>query len=146
MHARATPEAIAWLQRALGHEFAAARQFTLQAALAGRLARPALAAECERAAADELRHARQLADALLAAGVPLAAAVAAAVLPVGHDVESLLRHARETEERAVRLYRDAARRCPGAIRPLFEALGEEEAAHLAEIDVRWRALADSRRQ
>lgn len=145
MRARATPEAIAWLQRALGHEFAAARQFTLQAALAGRLARPALAAECERAAADELRHARQLADALLAADVPLGATVAV-VLPVGHDVESLLRHARETEERAVRLYRDAARRCPGATRPLFETLGDEEAAHLAEIDSRWRALTDSRSQ
>jgi len=137
---QATPTEIAWLQRALRHEFAAARQFTLQAALAQRLGEGELATQCEQAALDEWQHARRLASALADAGGAFAEG-APPLLPVGRDVRDLLAHAADTERRAVALYHDAARAARGPARALFDALGADEAQHLEQLQARLRRLA-----
>lgn len=138
---RPGPVVIGWLQRALRHEFAAARQFTLQAVVARQFGEDALARDCEQSAGAELQHAQRFASVLAAAGASFADG-AAAPLPVGHGVIELLEHAQATEAQAVRLYRDAARACAGTVevRTLFEAIGAEEAGHLEQIDQRLRAL------
>jgi bacterioferritin len=139
----ATALAIGWLQRALRHEFSAARQFALQAVQARRLGDAALAADFERSAGEELAHAQRFAHALAELGAPFGDG-AAPPRPTGRTLVELLVHACETEAAAVRLYRDAARRCAGAvaIRRLFEAIGAEEAAHLEDFERRLRALSD----
>jgi bacterioferritin (cytochrome b1) len=133
------PTAISWLQRGLRHEFAAARQFTLQAVVARRLGDTALAAECEQSAADEIIHAQRLAALLDAHGIPFGEALMP-VFPVGRTVREIVDCAYETELLAVRLYRDAAR-ANGANEParqLFERLCEEETVHLAALAQRMR--------
>jgi bacterioferritin (cytochrome b1) len=134
---RATPAMLGWLQRALRHEFAAARQFTLQAVVARELGDSALAGECEGSAVEELRHAQRFASALAQAGAPVADG-AVSCLPVGRSVIELLQHARTTEAAAVRLYRDAARACQGVepLRRLFELIGAEEATHYDQLTQR----------
>ena len=135
----ATPGEIGWLHRALRHEFAAARQFTLQAVVLARLGEAAFAAEAEQAAIEELSHAQRFARALAEAGASWREG-AGPVLPVGDSLEGVLRHAIETEAEAVRLYAAASRACalPG-LRRLFEAVGAEEAGHLAQLSQRQRA-------
>jgi bacterioferritin len=125
---------LGWLQRALRHEFAAAQQFTLQAVVARALGDPALAAECEGSAFEELRHAQLFATALAEVGAAFGAGPVAS-LPIGGSVPELLGHARMTEAAAVRLYRDAARACTGAeqLRHLFESIGAEEATHYEQL-------------
>jgi bacterioferritin (cytochrome b1) len=136
---RVTPAVIGWLQRALRHEFAAARQFTLQAVVAGRLGDAALAAECERGAQDELLHARRFALELVEASAPLGDG-APLNLPVGATVMEILENARATEAQAVRLYREGARasRGLGRAQRLFEQIGAEEALHWEELNRRLR--------
>lgn len=131
---RVTPAVIGWLQRALRHEFAAARQFTLQAVVARRLGDAALAESCELSAIEELRHAQRFAAELVGAAAPLGEG-APENLPVGTTVEELLANARETESTAVRLYRDGARasRGLGRTQRVFEEIGAEEAAHLEAL-------------
>ncbi|MBX9631686.1 MAG: ferritin [Burkholderiales bacterium] len=132
---------LGWLQRALRHEFAAARQFALQASIARRLGDPKLAAQCDEGAREELRHAGLLADAILAAGA-MPADGALAVLPTGRTRDELLDEACRTESAAVLLYRDALRATPSrsASRDLFEFLQREEAEHLALLQ-RMRRIA-----
>jgi bacterioferritin (cytochrome b1) len=131
---RVTPAVIGWLQRALRHEFAAARQFTLQAVVARRLGDAGLAESCERSAVEELQHAQRFAAELVAAAAPLGDG-APVNLPVGATVEELLANARATELHAVRLYRDGARASHGLGRAqrVFEEIGAEEAAHLESL-------------
>jgi bacterioferritin (cytochrome b1) len=136
---RVTPAAIGWLQRALRHEFAASRQFTLQAVVARRLGDAALALECEAAAAEELRHAQRFAAELAAALAP-PGDCAGVNLPIGRSITELLENGRATEAQAVRLYRDAARACTGlaGTQRLFEEIGAEEAQHLDALSQRLR--------
>jgi bacterioferritin (cytochrome b1) len=121
---------ITWLQRAVAHEFAAARQFTLQSVVARRLGDGSLAAECAKSAAEEIEHAQRFADALAATGASFGS-VTEATLPVGHTLIDILEHGKATEASAVRLYRDAARACRGIphAQALFEAIAEDEAEH-----------------
>lgn len=132
-----TPAMLGWLQRALRHEFAAARQFTLQAVVARALGEAVLACECEEAACEELQHARRFAAALAQAGAAFADG-APACLPIGHSVAELIGNALTTELAAVRLYRDAARACRGVetLRGLFESIGAEEASHYEQLTQR----------
>jgi bacterioferritin len=125
---------LGYLQRAVRHEFAAAQQFTLQAALARAWGDTALSAACEASAVEELRHAQRFASAIVQAGAASAVGSIAS-FPIGGTVADLLRNARATEEAAVRLYSDAARNCQGveALRQLFESIGAEEAAHYEEL-------------
>ena len=134
---RPTPAMLGWLQRALRHEFAAARQFTLQAVVARELGDGALGSECEQSAAEELRHAQRFAAALAQAGAAFADG-AMASLPTGRSVAELIGHARTTEAQAVRLYREAARACVSIVplRHLFESIGAEEAMHYEQLTQR----------
>ncbi len=127
---RATPSAIGWLQRALRHEFAAARQFALQAAVARSAGALALAETCAAAVLDEVRHASLLAQALADCGAGFAEG-APPSLPIGAGAAEIAGHARATEQAAVRLYQSAARACAGLpeLAQLFEAIGAEEARH-----------------
>jgi bacterioferritin (cytochrome b1) len=136
---RFQPQALGWLQRALRHEFAAARQFTLQAAVARRLGENALADESMAAAAEELTHARLLAEAIHAAGVACGEG-AAPGFPVGASAAELLAHAIDTEAEAVRLYRAAATACTASTTAaqLFAQIGAEEALHLEQLQERLR--------
>jgi bacterioferritin (cytochrome b1) len=125
---------LGWLQRALRHEFAACRQFTLQAVVAKAIGDPALARECEESAAEELRHAQQFAAALAQAGAGFGDGSVAS-LPIGRTRAEVIGHARTTEAAAVRLYHDARRACQGVepVRRLFEAIGAEEATHYERL-------------
>ena len=136
---RPTPVALGWLQRALRHEFAAARQFTLQAVVARGFGDPVLAADCERSAAEELQHAQRFAAALAAAGAGFGDG-APPTLPVGHTRPEVLEQARATEALAVRMYREAARSCAGFtdLERLFTQIGAEEAGHLHQLDLQLR--------
>ncbi len=125
-----TPAMIGFLQRAVAHEFAACRQFTLQAVVAKRLGAEALATECRKSADEELMHGRMFADALAAAGAAFGTTTEAH-LPIGNTIEQLLENARATEASAVRLYGDGARACAGvpAIAALFEHIRNDELEH-----------------
>jgi bacterioferritin (cytochrome b1) len=130
---------LVWLQRALSHEFAAARQFTLQAVVARALGDGTLACECEEWSCEELQHAQRFAGALSDAGTAFGGG-AVASLPIGNSVVDLLGYARATEASAVRLYRDAARACRGveSLHRLFESIGGEEASHHEVLTQRLR--------
>jgi len=138
-----TPAMIGWLQRAVVHEFAAARQFTLQAVVASRLGDKAIAAECDKSAAEELQHAQMFAGLLTEFNAPFGNG-APQSLPVGNSVLDILLHGQATEASAVRLYADAARACSGAarVRSLFEEIGADEAEHFKHLE----ALIRSRKQ
>lgn len=125
---RVTPNASGWLHRALEHEFDAARRFTLYAAAARRAGDAGLAQTLADAAAQELRHAARLADALADAGALGGQAPPAAALRAG---------AAAIEQRAVAMYRQAARACATlqSVRALFEKLAGEEAAHGARFSM-----------
>ncbi len=131
---RPTPPMIGWLQRAVLHEFAAARQFTLQAVVARHLGDSAIAVECEKSAAEELQHAQMFAAVLAECGAPFGTG-APEVLPVGKSVLEVLEHGQTTEAAAVRLYAEAARACAAAprVRALFEAIGADEAEHFKHL-------------
>lgn len=133
---------LGWLQRALRHEFAAARQFALQAAVARRLGDSTLAAQCDEGAREELRHAGLLADAILAVGATPADG-APMVLPTGRTRDELIEEACRTESAALFLYRDAVRAAAGqsALCNLFEFLHREEAEHLAQLQRMRRTAA-----
>jgi bacterioferritin (cytochrome b1) len=135
---------LAYLQRALRHEFGAAQQFTLQAVVARALGDTALGRECEGSAVEELRHAQRFAAALTQAGVPVGLG-AVACFPIGRSVVEILRNAAATEAAAVRLYRDAARTCQGAepLRRLFESIGVEEETHYEELARRIRQAGET---
>jgi len=142
---RVTPQAIGWLQRALQHEFAAMRQFTLQAAVAQQAGSGELAAYCADAAADELRHALQLAEALAAAGAAPSGGGGGPSFAVGTQPGEILDHGIATEQAAVTLYRQAARACAALppVAALLQAIGADEAQHLAQLQARRAALGSA---
>jgi len=131
---RPTPAMIGWLQRAVLHEFAAARQFTLQAVVARRLGEQAIASECEKSAAEELQHAQMFAAVLAEHGAPFGVG-APEVLPIGSTALEILQHGQTTEANAVRLYGEAARACSAAPRvgALFTEIGADEAQHFRHL-------------
>jgi bacterioferritin (cytochrome b1) len=131
---RPTPPMIGWLQRAVLHEFAATRQFTLQAVVARRLGDQAIADECDKSAAEELQHAQMFAGLLAESGAPFGAG-ASEVLPIGSTVLEILQHGQATEASAVRLYAEAARACSSVPRvgALFEEIGADEAQHFKHL-------------
>lgn len=131
------PRVIAWLQRALGHEFAAAEQLTLQAVQAAALGLPRLADSLREGAREELGHAEAFAARLLAIGAA-AQAAASRKLPIGRTQEELLRFGLATEDAAIRLYREAANWCrhsgDAENAALFLRILDEEVAHYRELE------------
>ena len=130
-----SPVMLGWLQRALRHEFAAARQFALQASIARSLGDASLCAQCEESAHEELRHALRLADAIVAAGA-MPADGAPLALPPGRTRDELIEQACRTESAAVALYGEARRAAAGdsTLAGLFAALHDEELAHLTGLE------------
>ncbi len=92
------------------------------------------------AAAEELTHARLLADALYAAGVACSEG-AAPGFPVGRTATELISNALDTEALAVRLYGEGAAACAAceSTRALFARIGAEERDHMEQLQQRLRA-------
>ena len=135
------PRIVAYLQRAVNHEFSAAQQFTLQAVQAERLGLGPFADELHAAALDELRHAKAFCRRLyeLGAGSPSVQAVAR---PVGRTLVELLRFGLATESDAMRLYSEALRFCErmadAGNATLFARIHGDEVQHYEELERRLR--------
>ncbi|MDA8364512.1 MAG: ferritin-like domain-containing protein [Gammaproteobacteria bacterium] len=135
------PRIVAYLQRAVSHEFSAAQQFTLQAVQAERLGIGSLADELRAGALDELSHAEAFCRRLheLGAGSPSVQAVAR---PVGRTLVELLRFGLATEADAMRLYSEALRFCErmadAGNAALFARIHGDEVKHYQELDRRLR--------
>ena len=135
------PRIIAYLQRAVSHEFSAAQQFTLQAVQAERLGLGPFADELRAGAVDELRHAEAFIRRLheLGAGSP---PVQTAARPVGRTVVELLRFGLTTESDAMRLYAEALRFCERTAdagnAELFARIHGDEVRHYQELTRRLR--------
>lgn len=131
------PRVIAWLQRALSHEFAAAEQLTLQAVQASALGLTRLADGLREGAREELGHAEAFAARLLAIGAA-PQPVASRKLPVGRTHDELLRFGLATEDAAIRMYREAATWCRQSgdhgNAALFLRILDEEVAHYRELE------------
>lgn len=142
---RASPHAIGWLQRALAHEFAAARQFALQATVAQRAGDAELARFSAAGAAEELEHAQRLAAVLLDLGAGFGAG-APALYPVGATPAQIVAAAIATEEAAIALYGDALRACAAdaALQTVLRGLQQEEREHLQKLR-RWPTAAPAAR-
>ena len=137
------PRVIAYLQRALDHEFGAAQQFTLQAGQAGILGLPALAAELRTAASEELEHAGAFIACLFVLGCTPRAGGAVTGC-IGRSHLELLRYGLATEASAIRLYEEAGRFCrqigdtsQGAV---FERILDDEVQHYRELKRRIESL------
>lgn len=134
------PRVIAYLQRAVSHEFSAAQQFTLQAVQAECLGLGPFANELRAGTLEELRHAEAFCRRLheLGAGSPSVQAVAAR--PVGRTLEELLRFGLATEADAMRLYAEALRFCERIAdadnAALFARIYEDEWRHYQELERR----------
>jgi len=135
------PRVIAYLQRAVSHEFGAAQQFTLQAVQAERLGLGSFADELRAGAVDELRHAEAFSRRLheLGAGSPSVQAVAR---PVGRTVAELLRFGLATEADAMRLYAEALQFCGRMAdadnAALFTRIHDDEVEHYQKLERRLR--------
>lgn len=132
------PRVIAYLQRALAHEFAAAAQFTLQAVQASALGLARLAEGLREGAREELGHAEAFAARLLAIGVTPRTVGPSRMPPAGRTHEELLRFGLATEEEAIRLYREAAEFCrrigDDGNAALFARILDEEITHCRELE------------
>ena len=135
------PRIIAYLQRAVSHEFGAAQQFTLQAVQAERLGLGPFADELRAGALEELRHAEAFARRLHELGVG-SPSVLAAQRPVGRTVVELLRFGLATETDAMRLYSEALQFCErmadAGNAALFARIHGDEVQHYQELERRLR--------
>lgn len=135
------PRIIAYLQRAVSHEFSAAQQFTLQAVQAERLGLGPFADELRAGAVDELRHAEAFTRRLheLGAGSPSVHPVAR---PVGRTLSELLRFSLTTEADAMRLYAEAQQFCERMAdtgnAALFARIHGDEMQHYQDLERRLR--------
>lgn len=135
------PRIIAYLQRAVSHEFSAAQQLTLQAVQAERLGLGKFADELRAGAVDELRHAEAFSRRLheLGVGSPSVQAIAR---PVGRTAVDLLRFGLATEAEAMRLYAEALQFCErmadAGNAALFARIHGDEVQHYQELERRLR--------
>lgn len=127
---------ISYLQRAVNHEFSAAQQYTLQATTAARWGMSELAEKLRGDAREELEHAEAFLGQMLARGVTLRVGDTR-TLPIGRSRAEVLKFGMETEQAAVRLYREAAGFCQqigdvsGA--ELFARILRDEEKHFDEL-------------
>jgi len=104
------PRIIAYLQRAINHEFTAAQQYTLQAGSAENWGMNDLATRLRRDAVEELEHAEAFIKQMLRLGTEPRSSQARAPR-VGRSHAELLQFGLATENDAIRLYEEAARFC-----------------------------------
>lgn len=137
------PRILAYLQRAVSHEFSAAQQFTLQAVQAERLTLGSFADELRAGAHDELRHAEAFSGRLYELGAG-SACVNVVARPVGRTLVELLRFGLETESEAMRLYSEALLFCErvsdASNAVLFSRIHGDEVRHYQELGRRLREL------
>ena len=135
------PRIIAYLQRAVTHEFSAAQQLTLQAAQAERLRLGQFADELRTGAVDELRHAEAFIRRLHELGVA-SPSVQSVARPVGRTVVELLRYGLATEAEAMRLYAEALAFCErmadAGNAELFARIRGDEVQHYQDLERRLR--------
>lgn len=135
------PRIVAYLQRAVSHEFSAAQQFMLQAVQAECLGLGSFADELRAGALDELRHAEAFSRRLHEIGAG-SLSVKTVVLPVGRTLVDLLRFGLATEADAMRLYAEALRFCEGRAdagnAELFARIHGDEVQHYQELERRLR--------
>lgn len=104
------PRIIAYLQRAVNHEFTAAQQYTLQAVQAEALGLQQIADELRQGVREELGHAEDFLRRLIAIDVmPRAGQLNQP--QVGRTYSELLRYGLRTEADAIRLYTEARQYC-----------------------------------
>lgn len=141
------PQLIAYLQRAVAHEFGAAQQYTLQAAQAEAWGMKQLADELRSGVREELRHAEIFLSRLLAAGVPPRVGQVG-VARVGASHAELLQLGMATESDALRLYEAGRRFCESIgdtdNAAVFARIYDDERAHHSELERQLRATAASR--
>lgn len=134
---KAHPRTISYLQRALNHEFGAAQQYAMQAALADTLGLGDFATELREGVQEELRHANMLLLAIYALGTTPNTGQPRAPR-VGRSQTEMLRFGFDTESDAIRLYREACRFSSGVgderHAALFAAILEDEISHCREIE------------
>ena len=104
------PRIIAYLQRAVSHEFTAAQQYTLQAGSAENWGMGDLATKLRRDAGEELEHAEAFIKQMLRLGAEPRSSQPRTPR-VGRSHVELLRFGLATEQDAIRLYDEAARFC-----------------------------------
>jgi len=104
------PRVIGYLQRAVNHEFNAARQYTLQAVQAEVWGMTPLAGELRQGVQEEIRHAEVFIRRMLLLGVTPHDGQGRA-LPVGRSHAELLRFGLATEADAIRFYEEARLFC-----------------------------------
>ncbi len=107
---KAHPRVIAFLQRAVNHEFNAAQQYTLQAVQAELLGISQFAAELREAVREEIWHAEEFIRRMYMVGVtPRPGQTRAS--QIGRTRDEMLRFGFATEAEAVRLYEEACVFC-----------------------------------
>ncbi len=135
------PRIIAYLQRAVSHEFSAAQQFTLQAARAENLGHGLFANELRAGAVDELRHAEAFIRRLHELGVG-SPTMHVAARPVGGTIAEWLRFGLATEADAMRLYAEALQFCERTAdttnAALFARIHGDEVQHYQDLERRLR--------
>ena len=104
------PRVISYLQRAVSHEFCAAQQYTLQAAMAESWGQRELAGKLRGDAREELEHAEAFIARMLQSGATPTAAQARTPR-IGRTQAELLQFGLVTEMDAIRLYGEAGRFC-----------------------------------
>lgn len=106
------PRVIGYLQRAVNHEFCAAQQYTLQAAVAAGWGLHELAEKLRGDAREELEHAEAFITQMLRLGVTPHPAQPRNPR-VGRTQAEVLAFGLATEQDAIRLYGEAGRFCDG---------------------------------
>ncbi len=131
------PRILSYLQRAVSHEFGAARQYTLQAGLAESWGQGDLANKLRADAREELEHAEAFILQMLRLGVTPSAAESR-VAPIGRTHTELLRAGMATEQEAIRLYAEAGRFCAqigdADTHALFARILADEEHHARELE------------
>jgi bacterioferritin len=137
------PRVLGYLGRALSLELSAVQQYMTQASLVELWGDAAAGARFREETVEEMRHAEQLVQRMLALGV---APAASQLKPVGHarDLAGLLRLDAALEEELINHYAEAVRFClligDSENEAFFRTLWTEEQHHGEELGAWLRSL------
>ena len=141
------PRVLGYLGRALSLELSAVQQYMTQASLAELWGEAEAATRFRRETVEELQHAEQIVQRMLALGV---APAASQLRPVGHapDLVGLLRLNLALEADLIQHYAEAVRFCllvgDAASEAFFQALWTDEQHHGEELGAWLRSLGPDR--
>ncbi|MBD2421961.1 ferritin-like domain-containing protein [Cyanobium sp. FACHB-13342] len=137
------PRVLGYLGRALSLELSAVQQYMTQASLVELWGEAEAATRFRRETVEELQHAEQIVQRMLALGV---APAASQLRPVGHapDLAGLLRLDLTLEADLIQHYAEAVRFCvlvgDAASEAFFQALWTDEQHHAEELGAWLRSL------